>query len=261
MQYNLLKTGLFLVAVTFVTNTARVNALSPELALVTKPTNIISQTIAEETKQEKEKSSVSAESTTDVVVSPAPVTHTVTAGESLTKVAEKYQTTWTRLFDKNPSISDPNIINVNDQIVIPTADEQLVPRELPAIVPPPQVASSSSTRSASTQSSVSTSSVGRSSSAGNSYGYGYCTWYVKNRRPDMPNNLGNANTWVARAAAQGMATGSTPRAGAVGQAGMHVVYVESVNADGSVTVSEMNRAGWNVVSSRTVPASYFQYIY
>ena len=137
----------------------------------------------------------------------------------------------------------------------------MVTRELPAIVPPPQVAPMSSTRSASTQSSVSTSSVGRSSSAGNSYGYGYCTWYVKNRRPDMPNNLGNANTWVARAAAQGMATGSAPRAGAVGQAGMHVVYVESVNADGSVTVSEMNRAGWNVISSRTVPASYFQYIY
>ena len=77
----------------------------------------------------------------------------------------------------------------------------------------------------------------------------------------MPNNLGNANTWVARAAAQGMATGSTPRAGAVGQQGMHVVYVESVNGDGTVTISEMNHVGWNVVNQRTVPASNFQYIY
>jgi surface antigen len=38
----------------------------------------------------------------------------------------------------------------------------------------------------------------------------------------------------------------------------HVAVVESVNADGSIVVSEMNYAGWNVVSSRTVtnPGSY-----
>jgi surface antigen len=34
----------------------------------------------------------------------------------------------------------------------------------------------------------------------------------------------------------------------------HVAVVESVGADGSVTVSEMNYAGWNVKSSRTLDA-------
>jgi peptidoglycan DL-endopeptidase CwlO len=77
----------------------------------------------------------------------------------------------------------------------------------------------------------------------------------------LPNNLGNANTWVARAAAQGIPTGSAPRVGAIGQQGMHVVYVESVNGDGTVTVSEMNFRGRYVISSRTVPASTFRYIY
>jgi surface antigen len=80
-------------------------------------------------------------------------------------------------------------------------------------------------------------------------------------RPDLPNNLGNANTWVSRAAAQGLATGSAPRVGAVGQQGMHVVYVEAVNGDGTVTISEMNHAGLYVRTVRTVPASTFMYIY
>ena len=85
MQYNLLKTGLFLVAVTFVANTAKVNALSPELALVSKPTNIISKKIAEETKQEKEKSSVSVEPKTEAATSPTPVTSLLQKSQKGTK--------------------------------------------------------------------------------------------------------------------------------------------------------------------------------
>ena len=34
----------------------------------------------------------------------------------------------------------------------------------------------------------------------------------------------------------------------------HVAIVESINPDGSITVSEMNYAGFNVISNRTVPA-------
>src|SRR5690606_14498577 len=94
---------------------------------------------------------------------------------------------------------------------------------------------------------------GTASAAGNRYVPGYCTWYVKNMRPDLPNNLGNADTWVSRAAAQGLPTGSTPRAGAVGQRGMHVVYIKSVNGDGSVNITEMNHKGLWVVTERTLP--------
>lgn len=102
-------------------------------------------------------------------------------------------------------------------------------------------------------------------SAGNAYGYGYCTWYVKNKRPDIGSYWGNANQWYASAQAAGYATGSEPKAGAIGVsfsgAAGHVVYIESVSGS-TVTLSEMNgSAGWNVVGSRTAPASEFVYIY
>ena len=103
-------------------------------------------------------------------------------------------------------------------------------------------------------------------SAGNLYAPGNCTWYVKDRRPDLPNNLGNANTWYSNAAAMGWNVGSTPKKGAVGTttAGWagHVVYVEGVSLDGQyVTISEMNYRGLYNMNTRTVHFSEFNYIY
>jgi surface antigen len=101
-------------------------------------------------------------------------------------------------------------------------------------------------------------------SAGNLYTPGNCTWYVKNRRPDLPNNLGNADTWFYRAQAQGWNVGYTAKKGAAAQtkAGMHVVYIEGVSLDGStVTLSEMNVRGLYSMNTRTAPASDFLYIY
>lgn len=101
------------------------------------------------------------------------------------------------------------------------------------------------------------------STAGNSYAMGTCTWYVKNRVPAWPNAMGNANQWIY--SAQGLFnTGNTAAAGAIGveRGAMHVVYVESVSADGrTVTISEMNYAGHPGVHYRTEPVSKFQYIY
>lgn len=102
-------------------------------------------------------------------------------------------------------------------------------------------------------------------SAGNLYDAGQCTWYVKNRRPDLPNNLGNANTWYYMASSDGYNVGATPKKGAVGTttrgyAG-HVVYVEGVNPDGSITISEMNYSGPYSLRTRQADASEFLYIY
>lgn len=109
---------------------------------------------------------------------------------------------------------------------------------------------------------------------GNGYSYGYCTWYAANRRQQIgkpiPRNFGNAVTWASLASSAGYAVDGNPRTGDVlwhkntyiaGGYG-HVAFVEAVNADGSILVSEMNMQGWNVVSNRTIPPSEFgQYLF
>ncbi len=90
--------------------------------------------------------------------------------------------------------------------------------------------------------------------SGNRFAYGYCTWYVYNRKP-VP-WLGDAREWYGQAQAAGWRTGKTPAPGAImvtAESGWgHVAYVESVAPDGSWTVSEMNYKGWNIVSGRTI---------
>lgn len=94
-------------------------------------------------------------------------------------------------------------------------------------------------------------------SAGNSYYYGYCTWYAKNKRPDLPNQLGNGGAWYYNAQNIGLDTGQTPKEGAVivtNESGWgHVGYVEKVEDD-KVIISEMNFNGWGAVNTRTLDA-------
>lgn len=182
---------------------------------------------------------------------PEPKVHTVVAGDNLSKIGTAFNVEWQRLWAKNTQLNNPDLLHVGDKITIPEPSEQLS-RELPVIVALP-----AETPNVAPQ---------RVFGGGNSYDVGYCTWYVKNRRgASIPDNLGNANTWYSRAAAAGLSVGSIPKPGAVGtttrgQYG-HVVYVESVNPDGSINISEMNYKGWNKVSSRTTQASEFLYIY
>ena len=82
---------------------------------------------------------------------------------------------------------------------------------------------------------------------------------------------GNANQWPASARAAGYTTSSTPRVNAVGviSAGDfgHVVWIEAVNGDGTVDVSQYNYynaggPGWGNYSKMRVSAStYDTYIY
>jgi surface antigen len=193
---------------------------------------------------------------------PVITKHVVAEHESLSIIAKKYNTTWKRIYDKNTTVQNPDIITVGTELIVPNEDEVLTERTLPETQQIVEPAVQKTAQKPAPKPAVKTASVTtRGSSSGNLYVPGYCTWYVKNLRPDLPNNLGNADTWVSRAAAQGLATGSTPRAGAVGQRGMHVVYVLSVNSDGTVNITEMNHKGLYVVTTRTLPGDYFKYIY
>lgn len=101
--------------------------------------------------------------------------------------------------------------------------------------------------------------------AGNRYAYGYCTYYAFNKRAEIGrpigSNWGNATSWASLAQASGFRVDKTPEAGAIiqnsgGWNGYgHVGFVERVNPDGSLFVSDMNYVGWNKISTRTVSAS------
>lgn len=256
MRITALGAGLLLSIVIFSVRAESVSAQSVSVATLER-SNQTADTLAVLDLVEEQ-----AEPEQQPVAQPQPIKHVITEGESLSKIATQHQTTWVRIFSKNLHIENPDVVNPGTELIIPTADEQLPERPIPAaeVVPAPTPVAQQKNQTPKSAPAQGT-TVSRGSVAGNTYTAGYCTWYVKNRRPNLPNNLGNAYTWVSRAAAQGMATGSTPVAGAAGQRGNHVVYVESVNADGSVNISEMNHQGLYVITHRTLPANYFQYIY
>jgi len=99
----------------------------------------------------------------------------------------------------------------------------------------------------------------------------YTAWKVGQRTGNFPRYWGNANMWPASARASGYTTGSTPRANSVGviSAGQygHVVWIEAVNGDGTVDVSQYNYfnaggPGWgNYSKMRVSAATYDTYIY
>lgn len=189
---------------------------------------------------------------------------TVQAGDTLTSIAERYDLTYPRVFDANSQIADPDMIDIGQKIRIPKSDEKLPNRLITSDTQSANYTTSSAQAFyPSTFASPAPSPVTyRATTAGNTYGWGQCTWYVKSRRADIPNMLGNGGSWVSNAAARGFATGNIPRAGAVAEIPGHVMYVESVNANGTINISEMNfNGGVGVVSKRTIPASSARYIY
>ena len=102
----------------------------------------------------------------------------------------------------------------------------------------------------------------------------YTAWKVYQKNGYMPywGGRGNANQWPGNAMAAGIPTNSTPRAGSVGviMAGQygHVVWVESVNSDGTINISQYNYfnaggSGWGHYSEMygVSPRAYDYYIH
>ena len=170
---------------------------------------------------------------------------TVAEGDSLSSIAEANGTTWTRLFDANESIANPDAINPGDKIRVPAADEQLADRTSAALAAQQTAHAQAAPTPAARRSTYTTRQYTSKPVSSSSYYVGngmWCTDYVHSRRPDVA-VYGNAGyNWIGAG---------------------HVAYVESVNADGSYTVSEM---GWNYkagnYNKRTVrPGTFGQFIY
>lgn len=95
----------------------------------------------------------------------------------------------------------------------------------------------------------------------------YVAWKIHSTGRYVPHfgGAGNANQWPSTAARHGISSGSTPKAGAaavmnIGYYG-HVMYVESVNGDGTITVSDYNFAWDGLYRNYTRSASGLTYIY
>ncbi len=102
----------------------------------------------------------------------------------------------------------------------------------------------------------------------------YTAWKVHQKNGSMPywGGRGNANQWPGNARAAGIPVSTTPRVGSVGviMAGQygHVVWVEGVNANGTINISQYNYfnaggSGWGHYSEmyNVSPGAYDYYIY
>ena len=116
---------------------------------------------------------------------------------------------------------------------------------------------------------------GSDGNGGDGKGYGcrqcasYAAWRVAKETGNYPINWGNATNFPASARASGFQTGYAARAGSLavmhnGAEG-HVAWVEAVNGDGTIIVSQYNYnygAGWGMYSQMKLSASAFQeYVY
>jgi len=181
------------------------------------------------------------------------IVYTVKAGDTPDSLSQKYRANKEQIIAYNDA--ELTGLVLGEQIIIPNGQQ-----------PAPVVSRSSGGGSY---------SFFFGSAGYNGYDRGFCTWYVANRRAEIgrpvPAGLGNASTWDDRAPSAGLVVNKTPSYGAAvvtSQRGAgHVAFVERVNADGSIWVSEMNSrgqrsiddpssaGGWNRVDYKLIPAS------
>nr|WP_263314917.1 CHAP domain-containing protein [Mammaliicoccus sp. Marseille-Q6498] len=119
--------------------------------------------------------------------------------------------------------------------------------------------SSTATNTSSDVNTSATSTHKASGGGANLYTAGQCTYYAFSKRSDLGSTWGNANNWASAAAQSGYTVNNNPSSGSILQSTAggygHVAYVDKVNSDGSIQVSEMNYKGVGVVSTRTISAS------
>ena len=184
----------------------------------------------------------STTSSSSSLSSQSSTTYTVQSGDSLFFIASKYGTSVTNLMKAN---------NLSNYLIYP-GQVLTIPR------------SSSATNSSSISSSQSTGYTSSTFNHQNLYTAGQCTWYVFNRRAQaglpISTYWSDAKYWATNAVSDGYIVNHTPSVGAIMQSTYgyygHVAYVERVNPDGSILISEMNYTyGPYKTDTRVIPAS------
>ncbi len=194
---------------------------------------------------------VSGTTTTVSTTRPTAVTsnatsHVVQSGEYLSLIASRYGITVAQLKSLNGLTSD--LIFPNQRLVVKGNAVQGTPTVSPVASRAPV-------------STTVTNYVTPVFAHSNLYDYGQCTWYVFNKRASMGKGIStywwHARNWANGAIKDGYTVNRTPAYGAIAQTSDgyygHVAFVERVNGDGTILVSEMNYAtGVGVIGYRTL---------
>ena len=188
-----------------------------------------------------------AAGTTLYIPKQSGIIYTVKSGDTIESIVEKYGSNTeeiTRFNDLEVSgLTEGSRIFINNGSLPETERPEYVP---PA--PRPVYNTYTYTYLGSSSERANIEVIGYFYGLGGPYGAGQCTqwaWYKwqQNGRT-VPTNWGNANSWAAMAAASGYQVDRSPTPGAIIQSSSgwygHVGYVEAVNPDGSIVISEMN---------------------
>ncbi len=186
----------------------------------------------------------------------AGLTYAVKSGDTLDSIATKYKADKEKIiaFNELPANGE---IEPGSVIIIPDGKKDDVPKPTTPDSGLERRQYATSTGGAATDISSGFKRLDGKAGSGHRFPYGYCTWYVAQKRY-VPWN-GNAGTWLYKAKALGYKTGRTPAVGAMvvtteNRFYGHVALVEKVSGD-NITVSEMNYTGWAKKSSRTLSGS------
>ncbi len=195
------------------------------------------------------------------IPSTSGIVYTVKAGDTIESIAEKYGSKASEII----ALNDLEVSGISEGMRVVLKDGTLPETERPEYVAPSRRPYTNTniytyTYLGSTSERENIELIGYFYNLGGPYGAGQCTqWAWYKRGGNIPSSWGNANTWATSARAQGYAVDRTPAAGAVFQTGSgwygHVGYVEAVNGDGSIVVSEMNYGIPYRAIRSTIPAS------
>lgn len=182
----------------------------------------------------------------------AGLTHVVKGGDTIETLAKEYKASKEEIIAYNGLPADGKLTE-GESLVIPGGQKEVEESTSPVARREYAGVTGGATEDISTAPTIAPSKGGK----GHRFPYGYCTWFVAQKR-HVPWG-GNAGAWLANAKAYGYKTGKTPAVGSIvvtteNRYYGHVAYVEKVSG-GSITVSEMNYAGWGKTSRRTLDKS------
>ncbi len=187
----------------------------------------------------------------------AGLSYVVKTGDTLDSIASKYKADREKIIAFN-SLPANGELAVGDSLIIPDGQ-----RNEPVLLSTTTTAGNLSRRQYATTGGGSVTDISGSrtldgrAGTGHRFPYGWCTWYVAQKRY-VPWG-GNAGTWLYKAKALGYKTGRSPQPGSImvtteNRYYGHVALVEKVSGD-TITVSEMNYVRWGKTSRRTLSAS------